>query len=240
MRLTVTQAFTLVATSDVAGRPLGPQRLVCFGVAGAALIDLGMAGRIALDPQRGDRIAVVSADPVGDLVLDGVLRTLSGSPTDLWVSSWIRHLGTRGLRDRVLAQLVGADLLVHDPRRTLGVSPASRFVGSGRRPEGEVVAAMAHALAGGDLDADTACLILLCDGARVLGKVVDGVPLDVLAGLDGRRELPPVAARVAGVVRRLRSARVLPDPVAPAPRAPLPRRPPGVDPLQTTSEGSPS
>ena len=34
-RLNVTQAYTLVATSDVSGRHLGPQRFVNYAVAGA-------------------------------------------------------------------------------------------------------------------------------------------------------------------------------------------------------------
>ena len=43
-RLNVTQAYTLVATSDVSGRHLGPQRFVNYAVAGAVFADLGIAG----------------------------------------------------------------------------------------------------------------------------------------------------------------------------------------------------
>ena len=64
-RLNVTQAYTLVATSDVSGRHLGPQRFVNYAVAGAVFADLGIAGRIKVDLDRGDRVRVLSASRPG-------------------------------------------------------------------------------------------------------------------------------------------------------------------------------
>lgn len=211
MQLNVTQAFTLVATSDVAGRRLGPQRLVSYGVAGAVLTDLGIAGRIAIDPEDGDRVRIISVKPCGDRVLDGVLGLLAASPTERRVGTWVRHLGFPRLRDEVLELLVEMDLLQHRRGRVLGVAPADRFANRGRRPEDEVVRRISLALQGERPDPVIACVIVLCDGTRVLGKVVDEVCPEAVARIVEHEYSPPVVAGVMGVIRRLRAARVLPQ-----------------------------
>lgn len=206
-RLDVTQAYTLVATSDVSGRHLGPQRFVNYAVAGAVFADLGLAGRIKVDTDRGDRVRVLSAEPLGDRVHDDVLRRVQESPTQRTIGAWVMRLGSRQLRAEVLDGLVEADLLERGPGHALGVIPAPRFRERERRPEDDVVAAIRAALRGTERpDPVTACVIVLADGTRVLTKVVDEVPEGAVERIVTDVETSEVVRKIARVIRVMRVA----------------------------------
>ena len=206
-RLNVTQAYTLVATSDVSGRHLGPQRFVNYAVAGAVFADLGIAGRIKVDLDRGDRVRVLSAEPTGDPVLDEVLSIVVESSSQRSIGTWVMQLGSRQLRTKVLDALVEADLLERRPSQVLGVIPAPRFRESDCRPEGEVVAAIRAALQGTERpDSVIACVIVLADGTRVLRKVVDEVPEGAIERIVADEETAEVVRKIARVIRTMRVA----------------------------------
>ena len=206
-RLDVTQAYTLVATSDVSGRHLGPQRFVNYAVAGAVFADLGLAGRIKVEVDRGDRLRVLSDEPTGDPVHDEVLRLVVESPTQRSIGTWVMRLGSRQLRAKVLDGLVEADLLERRPNHALGVVPAPRFRELDRRPEDDVVAAIRAALRGTERpDPVTACVIVLADGTRVLTKVVDEVPEGAVERIVTDVETAEVVRKIARVIRVMRLA----------------------------------
>jgi len=206
-RLNVTQAYTLVATSDVSGRHLGPQRFVNYGVAGAVFADLGIAGRIKVDLDRGDRVRVLSAEPTGDPVLDEVLRLVAESPTQHSIGTWIMQLGSSQLRTSVLDALVDGGLLERRSGQVLGVVPAQRFREVDCRPEDEVVAAIRAALQGTERpDPVIACVIVLADGTRVLRKVVDHVPEGAIEQIVADEETAEVVRKIARVIRIMRVA----------------------------------
>ena len=206
-RLNVTQAYTLVATSDVSGKHLGPQRFVNYAVAGAVFADLGIAGRIKVDVARGDRVRVLSAEPTGDRVHDEVLRLVAESPTQRSIGTWVMRLGSRQLRTKVLDGLVEADLLERRPNHALGVVPAPRFRETDRRPEDDVVAAIRAALRGAERpNPVTACVIVLADGTRVLTKVVDEVPEGAVERIVTDVETAEVVRKIARVIRVMRLA----------------------------------
>jgi hypothetical protein len=206
-QLNVTQAYTLVATGDVPGRHLGPQRFVNYGVAGAIFADLGIAGRIKVDLDRGDRVRVLSAEPTGDPVLDEVLQLVVDSPTQRSVGAWVMQLGSSALRTRVLDSLVDDGLLERRSSQVLGVVPAPRFREAGCRPEDDVVAAIRHALRGTERpDSVIACVIVLADGTRVLKKVVDEVPQDAVDRIVSDVETAEVVRKIARVIRVMRVA----------------------------------
>ena len=206
-RLNVTRAYTLVATSDVPGRHLGPQRFVNYAVAGAVFADLGIAERIKVDLDRGDRVRVLSAEPTGDPVLDEVLRLVAESPTQHSIGTWVMQLGSRQLRAKVLDALVEEDLLERRPSHALGVVPAPRFRDAGTRPEDEVVSAIRAALRGSERpDSVTASVIVLADGTRVLRKVVDDVPEGAIDRIVADEETAEVVRKIARVIRAMRVA----------------------------------
>ena len=207
VRWNVTRAYTLVATSDVSGRPLGPQRLVNYGVAGAVLADLGIAGRIKVDLDNGDLVRVICPEPLQDPVLDEVLGRLVESPTNLRVSTWVKNLRSNRLRTAVLDDLVDVGLLERRSSHVLGVVPAPRFRESDCRPEDEIVESVRAALRGSrPPDAVTACVIVLADGTRVLTKVVDEVPPGAVERIVADEETSEVARKVARVIKLMRLA----------------------------------
>lgn len=206
--LNVTQAYTLVATSDVPGRHLGPQRFVNYGVAGAVFADLGIAGRIKVDLDRGDRVRVLSAEPTGDRVLDEVLHLVVESSTQRSIGTWVMQLGSSQLRTHVLDDLVDAGLLERQSSHVLGVIPAPRFREAGCRPEDDVVAAIRSALRGDERpDSVIACVILLADGTRVLRKVVDEVPAGAIERIVTDADTADVVRKIARVIRIMRVAK---------------------------------
>ena len=79
-RRTLPEELLLLALDPATGTTAQPQSLD-LGLAGAQLVELALAGRIAPD---GDRIAVVAPRPTGDPTLDCALELLRrrGTPYD--------------------------------------------------------------------------------------------------------------------------------------------------------------
>ena len=71
-RRTIPEELLLLALDPTTGTTAQPQSLD-LGLAGAQLVELALAGRIAPD---GDRIAVVHPRPTGDPTLDSALELL--------------------------------------------------------------------------------------------------------------------------------------------------------------------
>src|SRR5690606_41854702 len=92
-RRTLPEELLLLALDPTTGTTAPPQSLD-LGLAGAQLVELALAGRIAPD---GDRIDVVVPPPTGDPTLDSALELLRrrGAPVRAvhWIS-WPR-LGLR-------------------------------------------------------------------------------------------------------------------------------------------------
>ncbi|MFD1273044.1 GPP34 family phosphoprotein [Streptomyces kaempferi] len=74
-RRTLPEELLLLALDPTTGTTAQPQSLD-LGLAGAQLVELALAGRIAPD---GDRIAVVAPRPTGDPTLDCALELLRGA-----------------------------------------------------------------------------------------------------------------------------------------------------------------
>ncbi|GAA2179130.1 hypothetical protein GCM10009785_04580 [Brooklawnia cerclae] len=93
--------------------------LAAFAAAGALLVDLETAGRIAL---RDRRVYVVDATPTGDASLDITLALMAASEPRT-PARWITRLRERGrLATRLLDELVAAGTIARSPRRMLRAS----------------------------------------------------------------------------------------------------------------------
>ncbi|MFG1953954.1 GPP34 family phosphoprotein [Micromonospora sp. NPDC048830] len=113
----------LIGHDDDTGRPhLHPQALA-FGLAGAVLIDLYLAGRVTLDPAHSalpapeQRLRLRADRPVGDLIADAAITSLR-HPTGAPLRAWLRGF-TTDLYERTRAGLVSAGILRHATRRRL-------------------------------------------------------------------------------------------------------------------------
>lgn len=84
-RRTIPEELLLLALDPATGTTAQPQSLD-LGLAGAQLVELALAGRIAPD---GDRIAVVMPRPTGDPTLDSALELLRRRGSPVRAVHWI-------------------------------------------------------------------------------------------------------------------------------------------------------
>ncbi|MFE9956228.1 GPP34 family phosphoprotein [Micromonospora sp. NPDC005299] len=158
-RLLLTDELVLLAHDDAGTNRLGRPHLD-YGVAGAVLLELALAGRVEV---TDGRLAVTNPAPTGVPLLDHALATVAGDrprkPKD-----WIGKLA-KGLPDRVLDGLVDAGVLRREADRVLWVFPRTRYPSpTGTEPAVETAARqrmLAALAADGPVDARTAALLTL-------------------------------------------------------------------------------
>ena len=103
-------------------------------LAGAQLLDLFLADRLALE---NDRVVVADASPTGDPVLDEALGRIAGDEKSRKPDTWIPKL-TKGLRTRLLAELVDKGAVIADAKKFLGFIPHTRHPARDTAVEDEV------------------------------------------------------------------------------------------------------
>jgi hypothetical protein len=140
MALTMPEEITLLLLDDETGKPVGlPGPAGDLALAGAALMELALAGRVDTDL---DALMVVADAPTGDVLLDAVLARLAAGPerASRW---WIAELAREAapLRARVTERLVAAGVLRRLEDRFLWVFPERRYPKAEGRAETEEVRA---------------------------------------------------------------------------------------------------
>jgi hypothetical protein len=107
---------------DDAGRLIGSEAGVGAGLAGATLIELLLAGRIAVAEGRLDVIdSALTGDEESDATLEAIAANTAPCGPRAWVS-WISH----GAYDRVAEQLAEAGVVQRTSARRLGLLPVQR------------------------------------------------------------------------------------------------------------------
>jgi hypothetical protein len=149
MALTMPEEITLLLLDDETGKPVGlPGPAGDLALAGAALMELALAGRVDTDL---DALMVVGAAPTGDGLLDPVLARLAAGPgrTSRW---WIAELAREAapLRAKVTDRLVLAGVLRRLEDRFLWVFPERRYPKAEGRAETEEVRARLRRVILGD------------------------------------------------------------------------------------------
>ncbi|MCM2579018.1 GOLPH3/VPS74 family protein [Streptomyces meridianus] len=121
-RRTIPEELLLLALDPTTGTTAQPQSLD-LGLAGAQLVELALAGRIAPD---GDRIAVVLPRPTGDPTLDSALELLRRRGSPVRAVHWIG--GPRlGLRQTYLSHLERCGMVHAVAGQMCGVLPTTRY-----------------------------------------------------------------------------------------------------------------
>ncbi len=121
-RRTIPEELLLLALDPTTGTTAQPQSLD-LGLAGAQLVELALAGRIAPD---GDRIAVVVPRPTGDPTLDCALELLRRRGAPVRAVNWIG--GPRlGLRQTYLSHLERCGMVHAVAGQMCGVLPTTRY-----------------------------------------------------------------------------------------------------------------
>jgi hypothetical protein len=122
-QVTLPEALALLLVSPE-GRITTNGTVFDLGLAGAALGDLALRGRVTLD--RG-RVLVAKAPPTGEPTIDGFTNLLQTSSAPHQPSTWVAQLGNRALRDSVLGGLVARGVLGREPGRALAIFPSVRW-----------------------------------------------------------------------------------------------------------------
>lgn len=127
--LTLLEEFLLLSLDDRSGQffPLSRSTFDC-AVAGAVLMDLTLRGRVDNDLRD---MFVVDNTPVGDDILDPVLRVMALAPvlTPQPLSHWLRLFAEEGpaLREKALRRLESRGIIRRKDRKILWVFGTRRY-----------------------------------------------------------------------------------------------------------------
>lgn len=124
---TLSEQIVLLSLDDETGRPVGRAGMAPdFALAGAALMDLALAGRIDTDRNQ---VMVLDTTPTGDRALDGALAAIAapGAPTDARGLILLLARDAGSVREALLARLVAAGLLRQHEGRVFLLFTDRRF-----------------------------------------------------------------------------------------------------------------
>ncbi|GAA0808480.1 GOLPH3/VPS74 family protein [Spirilliplanes yamanashiensis] len=131
--VTLLDELVLLAYDDDGERRLGSTELE-YGLGGALLLELALAGRVDVD---GNRVVVVDASPVGEPLIDAALARVAAEQKPRKPGHWVDKL-RRGARDAVLERLVAQGTLDRAEQKVLWVFPRTQYpVPGGVEPPAE-------------------------------------------------------------------------------------------------------
>jgi len=170
-----------------------------YGLAGALLAELRLAGRVRVDDGR---IVVVDHTPIGAPLPDAALRRIAGDEKRHRPKSWVTKLA-KDLPGRVLDGLVVAGILRREEGRVLWVFPRTRYPSPGgvEPPvETQVRARVEGAVRTiGPIEPRTAALMALIRATKFEKKAFPDLPRDQIKA---RLRVAAEGDWVADAVRR--------------------------------------
>jgi MHS family proline/betaine transporter-like MFS transporter len=127
MTTSLTEEFLLLALEDEGGQfSKMPETSLHCGLAGAALMELELRGRIATNSEG---LSVVDKDPTGSTTLDRLLADIAAEPDRLHPRDWIQRLMPRApeLRNDALRSLCERGILAQEDHLYLWVLQERRY-----------------------------------------------------------------------------------------------------------------
>jgi hypothetical protein len=167
---------------DDAGRLIGSEASIGAGLAGATLIELLLAGRVAVADGRLDVIdSALTGDEESDATLEAIAANTAPCGPRAWVS-WISH----GAYGRVAEHLAAAGMIRRTTGRRLGLLPVQRCVPNHDEDLIRVRARVRYAIHGTQLpDPETAALCGLVRVLRLESSLLLSMPTsDLLLALE--------------------------------------------------------
>ncbi len=166
------EALTLIALDDERGTVgMSAASTLPHGLAGAALLDLALRGRITFADKT---VHVADATPTGDDILDDALAAIAAARRPRSAQRWVGDL-QRSIpdhRDRLLARLVERGMLRREEDRVLGIIPRQRYPEANHAAESVLKARLRTiALDGATPDAADALLLSLVHACRLDGAL---------------------------------------------------------------------
>lgn len=148
-----------------------------YAIGGAALAELLLAGRIAIQPEGKKRfVRLVDDRPFGDPLLDACLQRLATARKRAQLQAWVsRFAGTKNLKHLVAGRLAGKGVLRVAQDKVLGIFKRTVYPELDPRPERALVARLEKAISTDQnpVDARTAVLVTLAHRADLLKLVID-------------------------------------------------------------------
>jgi Golgi phosphoprotein 3 (GPP34) len=172
MTLTLAEELVLVATDEDGSVDWNAGSSLDNGIAGARLLELALAGRIALEDGK---VAVADATPTGDPLADEALAAIAASEKRRDAKYWVGKLAQGGVRKRVFAGLDERGVLAAERGKFLGLVPRTRHVEVDPEPERELRARLRAAVLGEEPapDARTVALASLVKACNLVNAMFE-------------------------------------------------------------------
>jgi hypothetical protein len=173
--LTFTEEIVLLALDDQTGAQLPlPVTALSYGLAGAVLADLALAGKIDTDEKK---LVVLDATPTGDPLLDPWLALIAADKTAYPVAHWLSVLADRQreIEQPALERLIDRGILKRQDKKILWVIGLRRYPTVDGHERTEVRTRLGQLILGEDLpDPRDAILISLLRGCRLTDQIFEG------------------------------------------------------------------
>lgn len=173
--LTFTEEVVLLALDDKTGAPLPlPVTALSYGLAGAVLADLAVAGKIDTDDKK---LVVLDTTPTGDPLLDTWLALIAEEKHSRPVAHWLSVLADRQqeIEQPALERLIARGILQRQDKRILWVIGLRRYPTVDGHERTEVRTRLGRLILGDEIpDPRDAILISLLSGCRLTDKIFTG------------------------------------------------------------------
>ncbi len=141
----IAEDLLLLLTDDASGKPVVAPQSLTFALAGAVLVELALAGRVAVtDDGRwgsGTRVAVADSTPLGDPLLDDALGRIVAKGQPHGAQALLGTLG-KGLADTLRQRLAQRGILHAEEGRVFGIFPTRVWPAADARHEAQVRSAL--------------------------------------------------------------------------------------------------
>ncbi|GGK30891.1 hypothetical protein GCM10010124_24650 [Pilimelia terevasa] len=163
-RVALAEELLLLAYDDETGKATGSRIGLDLGMSAAVLVDLALAGRLALD---GPRLRTVDDAPTGEAIADGVLRRIAADAPQT-PAGWLQRL-RHGLRDALLGDLCARGVVRDVDETAMEVIHLHRYPVVDTTVERDVRSRLTAALTNADVSVDerTAALAALVAATRM-------------------------------------------------------------------------
>lgn len=114
-----------------------PTLALPYALSGAVLMDLALADRIDTDLKT---LTLVSAEPLGNSILDPALATIAASPEPKPIEHWLEVFAndSHAIKTRALAHLTATGILKQEEHRLLWLIPTRRYHTLDNREKSEI------------------------------------------------------------------------------------------------------
>ncbi|OHX64611.1 hypothetical protein NH26_23865 [Flammeovirga pacifica] len=133
-KLSILDQLMLLAIDDNKGTFVSDYSIFGYCLAGAALYDLTLKGKIVIE---NERVKVINREKVNDLALDKCLEMIDQSKKERKVKTWIDKLGQRekSLRKHSLNKLIGLNILEEKEDKILWIFSNNKYPTKNEIPE---------------------------------------------------------------------------------------------------------